>query len=255
MELILNNISYSDTINTKALNIFDPIIKNTLPSNYKYFIDDFEQFPLYNFLGAYKTPFKTNYHINIHTIEESKEWLQKFMDLHKVTMRETRGCTIKDVHYILSNRFHCIHSHAVKQKQGKKNNNESYVENTQIQDINCPVENTRIRDTNCPATLSIQVLKRSDPYPCSISLYFHHNHPLNSSHVMGFRPLSNETKSKIFRLFETGHNPGSAYHTYWEQLQLDYNNNEEILADRAMAPRKNDIFYLYKKHRDKHRVG
>ncbi|CAG8808792.1 42693_t:CDS:2, partial [Gigaspora margarita] len=39
---------------------------------------------------------------------------------------------------------------------------------------------------------------------------------------------------------------------YWEQLQLDYNNDEEILADRAMAPRKNDVFYLYKKHRDKH---
>ncbi|CAG8808790.1 42692_t:CDS:1 [Gigaspora margarita] len=142
MELILNNISYSNTINTKALNIFDPIIKNTLPSNYKYFIDDFEQFPSHNFLGAYKTPFKTNYRINIHTIEVSKEWFQKFMDLHKVTMRETRGRTIKGMHYILSKRFHCIHSHVVKQKQGKKNNNESYVENTQIQDINSPVENT-----------------------------------------------------------------------------------------------------------------
>ncbi|CAG8691745.1 2196_t:CDS:1, partial [Scutellospora calospora] len=98
----------------------------------------------------------------------------------------------------------------------------------------------------------IQILKRTDPYPCIITLYFHHNHPLKSSHVTSFCSISDETKSEFFRLFESGHNPSSVYHTYWEQLQLKYNNDEEILADRAIAPCKNDIFYLHKKYHDQY---
>ncbi|CAG8848318.1 13381_t:CDS:2, partial [Gigaspora margarita] len=31
---------------------------------------------------------------------------------------------------------------------------------------------------------------------------------------------------------------------------LNYKNDEEILADRAIAPRKNDVFYFYKKYRN-----
>ncbi|CAG8622325.1 9575_t:CDS:2, partial [Scutellospora calospora] len=131
MELILNDISYSEAIDIKTINTFDPVIKNALPCNYKYFIDLFEQIQLYSFLGAYETPFKINCRINILTIEESKVWLQQFMNLHKVTMRETHDCTVK----------------------GKHKNDESYT------------VNTRIRDTNCPTTLSIQILKRTDPYP------------------------------------------------------------------------------------------
>ncbi|CAG8750795.1 22904_t:CDS:2, partial [Cetraspora pellucida] len=73
-----------------------------------------------------------------------------------------------------------------------------------------------------------------------------------SGHVTSFRPISNETKNKIFKLFETGHNSSSTYHTYWEQLQLNYENNKEILADRAIASHKNDVFYLYKKYHDQH---
>ncbi|CAG8821110.1 8206_t:CDS:2, partial [Cetraspora pellucida] len=163
-----------------------------------------------------------------------------FLDLHKVTMRETSGRTIKGVRYILSKRFHCIHSHTVKLKQEKHNNSETNI------------ERTRMRDTNCSATSSIQLLKRTDPYPCIITLYFHHNHPLGSSHVTGFRPISDKTKDELFKLFENGHNPSSAYHTYWEQLQIKCDNDEEILADRAIAPCKNDVFYLYKKHRDQY---
>ncbi|CAG8838995.1 5469_t:CDS:1, partial [Cetraspora pellucida] len=124
----------------------------------------------HSFLDAYETPFKITCYINIVTIEESQVWFQKFTDLHKVTMRETSGHTIKGVRYILSKWFHCIHSHTVKLKQGKHDNSETNI------------ERTRMRDTNCPAMSSIQLLKRTDPYPCIITLYFHHNHPFGSSH-------------------------------------------------------------------------
>ncbi|CAG8819532.1 25770_t:CDS:1, partial [Gigaspora margarita] len=195
MELILNDISNSEAINAKALNALDFIIKKALPSSYKYFIKHFEQISSHNFLGAYEMPFKVDCCINISTIKESKEWIQRFIDLHKVMMRETHERTIKGIHYILSKRFHCIHSYVVKIKQGIKDNCEIHI------------ENARIRDTDCSSILSIQLLKRSDPYPCIISLYFHHNHSLKSSHVTSFRPISNETKNEIFRLFEASHNP------------------------------------------------
>ncbi|CAG8677510.1 6599_t:CDS:2 [Cetraspora pellucida] len=151
MELILNNISYSEALNIKDINTFDSIIKSSLPSNYKYMVDLIEQISSYEFLGAYEKPFKSEFHIDINTFEDVKSWLQQFMDLHKVTI-----------------------------------------------------------------------------------------------HVTSFRPVSVETKNAIFKLFDVEHGPNSAYHTYWEQMQLRYKNDEEMLADRALFPHKNDIKYLYK---------
>lgn len=76
---------------------------------------------------------------------------------------------------------------------------------------------------------------------------FHHNHPLASSHATSFRPIS---RKHFFRLFHAGHNPTSAYNTYLEEIQLKYENNEEILADRAVCPHKHNIYYLYQKYLD-----
>ncbi|CAG8673336.1 19484_t:CDS:2 [Gigaspora margarita] len=244
MESILNDISYSKSLNIKTVPTIEPIIKNVLPLNYKYFMDSFEQIPPYEFLGAHENPFKADFRISITNAEDSKVWLQKFMDLHKVMMRETQGRTIKGIRYILSKRFHCIHSHAVKSKQG----------NLQIETSETSTKSTRNRDTDCPAKLKIQILKNTDRYPCIISLNFHHNHPLKLSHVMSFRPVSNETKNALFELFDAGHNPSSAYYTHWEQMQLKYENDEEILADRAVVPHRNDVYYLHQKYREL-RVG
>ncbi|CAG8575350.1 10310_t:CDS:2 [Scutellospora calospora] len=74
-----------------------------------------------------------------------------------------------------------------------------------------------------------------DSYLCIISLKFHHNHPLTSGHVTSFRPISNETKEVFFRLFHAGYNLSSAYHSYMEEIQLNYDNDEAILADRAIS--------------------
>ncbi|CAG8691915.1 19659_t:CDS:2, partial [Cetraspora pellucida] len=201
MELILNEISYSETINMKDLNIFESIIKKVLPSNYKYFIESFKQISSHSFLGAYEMPFKASCRINILTIEESEAWLQKFIDMHKITMRETRG---------------------PRNKKQWRNQYEKYTG----------------AKYQLSGNIEYLITQKSDPYLCIVSLHFDHNHPLKSSHVMSFCPLSNETKNKIIKLFETGHNPSSAYHTYWEQLQLNCGNDEEVLADRSTAPRK-----------------
>ncbi|CAG8828774.1 27977_t:CDS:2, partial [Gigaspora margarita] len=54
-------------------------------------------------------------------------------------------------------------------------------------------------------------------------------------HVTSFRPISNETKEAFFRLFHAGHNPTSAYNTYIEKMQLKFENDEAILADKAIS--------------------
>ncbi|CAG8759089.1 6747_t:CDS:1, partial [Ambispora leptoticha] len=45
-------------------------------------------------------------------------------------------------------------------------------------------------------------------------------------------------------LFNAGHTPASAYNTYMEEIQLKYDNNEVVLADRAICPHKHDIYNL-----------
>ncbi|CAG8786385.1 13693_t:CDS:1, partial [Gigaspora rosea] len=129
------------------------ILQHALPKNYEYAITSFKKIPAHKFLGAYDKPFEAEFCINITTIEQVKLWLQDFTDLHKVTMRETQGRSIKGVRYLLSKRFHCIHSHVVKLKQGTQNKNlvSNDVEIEKSEDF---VNDTRSRNTNCPAVLS-----------------------------------------------------------------------------------------------------
>ncbi|KAF0532740.1 hypothetical protein F8M41_011029 [Gigaspora margarita] len=67
---------------------------------------------------------------------------------------------------------------------------------------------------------------------------------------MSFRPVSDRTKEAFFKLFHAGHGPASAYHTYMEEIQLKHENDEEVLADRAICPNRHDIYYLHKKFLD-----
>ncbi|CAG8510981.1 11851_t:CDS:2, partial [Scutellospora calospora] len=49
------------------------------------------------------------------------------------------------------------------------------------------------------------------------------------SHITSFRSVSDEIKDIIFKLYDIGYSSNSAYHTYWEQMQLKYANDEEII--------------------------
>ncbi|CAG8691794.1 2451_t:CDS:2, partial [Scutellospora calospora] len=92
----------------------------------------------------------------------------------------------------------------------------------------------------------IQILKRTDPYPCIITLYFHHNHSLKSSHVTSFHPISDETKSEFFRLFESGHNPDAQNEIdMFDQLEKEItefntNNKGNAWIQTYIAPEKDN---------------
>ncbi|CAG8804915.1 9477_t:CDS:2, partial [Cetraspora pellucida] len=70
------------------------------------------------------------------------------------------------------------------------------------------------------------------------------------SHATNFWPISNNTKKEFFKLFHAGHSSSSAYHTYLAKIQLKYDNDEDILADRAICLHKHDIYYLHQKFLD-----
>ena len=82
-------------------------------------------------------------------------------------------------------------------------------------------------------------------HPTVLQLTFCHNHPLNSAHVLSFRPISNEVKENFVELFRKGHTAASADHWHETKLYLDGGEDHTLLADRASNPTKSDISRLY----------
>lgn len=78
-----------------------------------------------------------------------------------------------------------------------------------------------------------------------------HLHLVESAHALSFRPNDPETKEAFFKLFEKGHNAASAYHWHETKLFLDGEEDQHILADRAMNQTKPDVTKLYEEWRQK----
>ncbi|CAG8835102.1 41585_t:CDS:2, partial [Gigaspora margarita] len=189
---------------------------------------------LLNFLGAFSELFKAKFQINICTVDNANIWLGEFSNLYKVTMQETQGQIIKGVKYIFSKGFHCVHSNLVKLKQEQKDKNDSTNINT-MEKEKSNIISTCKRDTKCLAILNIQLRNILDIYPYIISLTFYHNYPLASSYSLSFHPICNKIIEAFFKLFHNGHGSASVYHTYIKKIQLKYENNEKMLADRAIC--------------------
>lgn len=84
-----------------------------------------------------------------------------------------------------------------------------------------------------------------------LQLLFKHNHSTTSAHVLSFRPVSEETKDKYYKLFQSGHSAASARH-YYETTLMDLYDGEELqekLSDRSINPLLQDISRLYNKWR------
>ena len=121
------------------------------------------------------------------------------------------------------------------------------------------VSNTRRKKTQCPSKLSITIQVPSKvqlkKYPAAsklaqhqavIKLTFDHNHPLESAHVLSFRPVAPETKEKYFSLFNMGHSAASARY-YYETLLLENepDDAQQRLAYQAVNPNPQDVSRLY----------
>ena len=116
------------------------------------------------------------------------------------------------------------------------------------------VQNIRRKKTGCPSTLTLTVTVPTKkqryasawPYlvshPTILQVSFTHNHPLESAHVQGFRPIAPETKEELFRKGQTA---ASAFHWSETKLYRDGGEDQVSLADRAVNPTKKDVSRLY----------
>lgn len=119
------------------------------------------------------------------------------------------------------------------------------------------VHNIRRKKTGCPSTLKLtvtvptkkQTYASARPYlvshPTILQVSFTHNHPLESAHVLAFRPIASETKESFFELFRKGHTAASAFHRNETKLYLDGGEDQISLADRAVNPTRKDVSRLY----------
>ena len=77
-----------------------------------------------------------------------------------------------------------------------------------------------MQKNHCPLPLNITVQKsprgkasnRHHTLQTIVKITFHHNHPIDSAHVLGFRPVSENTKKEYIHLFSLGHSASSAHH-------------------------------------------
>ena len=86
-----------------------------------------------------------------------------------------------------------------------------------------------------------------------INLKYCHNHPVNSAHVLSFRPVDNTVKKQFTSLCEAGNSAATARHEYANQLQMKYDilDIEKTLADRSINPNCQDVQRLFQKWRER----
>ena len=109
--------------------------------------------------------------------------------------------------------MHCQHFR--KKLRGKQLSLKKVKPKTMLSSVRC-------KKTQCPSTLKVTVQsppkgklqKYRGTHRAHIKLMFYHNHPLESAHVLGFRPVCSNTKETYAKLFFCA---SSAHHHYEEE--------------------------------------
>ena len=218
------------------------VLKQILPQNYTYLIQNFNDMPPYRTLENFEVPnFELNMFVDVDSKEAASEWVTEFQSYSKTTMTQTKGYGIKENRVLFREKRHCIHSHEVKKKQGK---------NTLIK----RPQSLQARDVNCTATIHIRLERRRLPltHPLEVNIRYTHNHVINSAESLSFRRVNEEVREEFLNLFKDGHSPSSALYVYQDELHLRANDEQELielLADRSINPDYNYTAKLFQEYR------
>ena len=257
------NEPYQTDSSIKAMcwDMLDSSLQTVLPNEegVTYVVTEFNDLSTSNFPGAPDHAFEATVRINVKTKDAAEEWLQKMMEHSKCTYRHTRGRApgLKRVLYKVD--MHC--QHHKKQLTPKQQDKATMAHAKPVRKTF--LHETRNKKRNCPSSLKLTVMvppKHSNPkrkhlepflctHPTVFKISFNHNHPIKSAHVLSFRPVSDETKQKIFEYFQKGHTASSAYHWHETKLFLDSNEDQMSIVDRAANPNKSDFSRLYEEWR------
>ena len=236
--------------------MLEPSLQTVLPNEegVTYIVTEFTALSTSTFSGAPDYAFEATIRINLKSKDAGEEWLQKMMQHGKCTYRHTQGRGArKRVLYKVD--MHCQHQ---KKQMTPKQQHKATLAHAK------PIRKTFLHDTrnkkcNCPSILKLIITvppKHSNPkrkliepflctHPTILKISFNHNHPIESAHTLSFRPVSNETKQKIFEYFQKGHTASSAYHWHETKLFLDSGEDQLSLVDRAINPTKLDFSRFY----------
>ena len=234
-------------------------LQSVLPNgkSLTYVVTSFTQAPTCAFSGAPSHAFTATVCINIHSKEEAQSWLQQMMDHSKCTYRHTKGRTpgLKRVMFKAE-----MHSQHFKKSLTPKQQSQSALARCK-NSRKALMHDVRNKKTECPSTLKLTVniptkrdkfsANRSVTHPTVLAISFMHNHPVESAHVLSFRPIAKETRNKIFDYLLKGHTASSAHHWHETKLLLEHEQNQSLLADRNINPTKADFYRLYDEWRKK----
>ena len=211
--------------------------------------DDFNGAPEHNFTATLR--------INIKEEKLLKQWLQEMFEYSKCTYRTTRTYNVRQKRLLYRVDMHCQHKQKIltTRQKGLK---------AVIKNKPSPLMGElRNKKTNCPSTLTLKLEEptRKELYSdkkdiltshkAKLQLKFNHNHPINSAHVLSFRPVNEKTKEKYYKLFQSGHSAASARH-YYENTLMDTCDEEELqgtMCDCSINPILQDVSRLYSQWR------
>lgn len=219
----------------------------TASEKYTYLVESFKKLPQLTFCGAPVVNFETCIRVNLNDKSEASEWVEALSAKTTCTYRVTRTYkpAMKRVSYKLD--MHCHHFRKkLTQKQlacQKKKKTK-----TMLSDVKC-------KKTQCQSTLKITILeppkgkvqKYRSTHKALIKLVFHHNHPIESAHVLGFRPVAEGTKEAYIQLFSSGHSASSAHHSYEEDILKE--QGQDSIADSSTNPEVQWVHRFYREWR------
>ena len=245
-----------DKLNTVLIDI--------LPDEYEYKVLQYDLTKSSEVAG--ENQFSLECRINIHNSNEWNEWFNKFCSKSgtsynrsrqdavgtgkKVILSGYRKC-IHNVKYYKSKR-QCVQQRPLKGKGPGRKTGEDRVPGKQ---------------TLCEAKLSFQLAgnklyqsksSSSDKclealkFPMLLKMSYVHNHSINSSDALRYRPIGENAKEKLKQLFLDGHSPSSAYQAFKDELAKMHGDEfTKVSADRSIMP---DYFYVYHFHAEHMKV-
>ena len=168
---------------------------------------------------------KNKGHIVLKEFSEWEKLFQQIIKLNKWELCAKRSSKAEKTKEQLLEYFICHHGF-------RPNYQNVYtIEDSDIQN------SMRKKKTNCPFEICLYNYKKN-PLVVTISVHNEHNHPLDNA-ARTFAKISNDTKNKIYSLFEDKKTPSQARKIHERNMSpLD-------TIDRSMYPRRNDYYRLY----------
>ena len=158
---------------------------------------------------------KTNkYKAQIKSKISCEDGIKKFIEIYCHQTNETLRCDKKKdptKNYKMQQYYRCQH-------------NTKYLGTKRVSKILASKPQKRFKNTNCEFLMFFSITNViGNEFPCSITIEWAHNHPVNSLQAWGFKDVSQSAKYQIRCLFESGMSAGTAYTEFHRNLRIRQN--------------------------------